>query len=344
MLIVKGEDVRRLLAARELDVLDAVAAAYSAHAAGQTSVPHSLFLCFPDDPASRIIALPAYLGGAWDVAGMKWISSFPGNVREGLERASAVMILNSARTGHPEAILEGSVISSVRTAASAALAARTLSPEATGSVGIVGCGLINYQVVRFLRATRPDLARVVLFDLEPARAEQLGRQVEASWPELEATVAGSVEAVLREHALVSIATTAATPHIMDLSLCRPGAAILHVSLRDIDPRAILAADNVVDDADHVDRAETSIHLASRRVGHRDFIRCTLGEILTDAAPARAGDGRPVVFSPFGLGILDVAVACLVRDRALAEGAGLVLEDFVPRPWAADRTVSGAISS
>ncbi len=140
--IPPGGQVRHALEGHEKEIVEVVEAAYRLHADGRTVNPPSSFLRFPDRTASRMIALPASLGGETPVDGMKWISSFPpANVRSGIPpRASAVLILNDPRTGYPFACLESSIISATRTAASAVSAAAVSAatghgPRGSGSSG-----------------------------------------------------------------------------------------------------------------------------------------------------------------------------------------------------------------
>ncbi len=334
--ILRGEEIASFLANNELDVVEAVASAYVAHQQGKSSLPHSTFLRFPGDDRNRIIALPAYLGGGFDLAGVKWVSSFPGNLDRGIERASAVVILNSPETGQPLALLEGSLISAHRTAASAALAAKTLvdgrQPPRSLSLGLIGTGVINREIVRYVCRLLPGLRRFVLFDLDARRGAAFAEKLQRQWPEAEVAIAPGVAPLLEECSLVSYATTAIRPHIEDLSRSPAGAVHLHISLRDLTPGVILACDNVVDDADHVSRAQTSVHLAEQLTGNRDFIRCSLGELLEGTAPPKKDKDAITVFSPFGLGVLDLAVAKLIFDRALAAGtAGTAIHSFFPLP-------------
>lgn len=105
--------------------------------------------------------------------------------------------------------------------------------------------------------------------------------------------------------------------------------MLHVSLRDLTAESILGAVNVVDDADHVCRERTSLHLAEELVGNRDFISTSLGAVLRADEPYRRTEDGVTVFSPFGLGALDLALAGLVHRQARERGLGTRVAGFLP---------------
>lgn len=344
LLVLSTADVAAVLNDQELTLMDVVRDVYVAHASGQTVVPHSSFLRFPERPSDRIIALPAYLGSG-GVAGIKWIASFPENVAHGLDRASAVVILNAMATGRPYAVIEAALISAKRTAASAALAtAHLLSDQPLRTIGLIGCGVISLETLSFIHASQPDLAEVVLFDTSEERARRLGSEWAERGHRHHIVVADSIDQVLAGADVVTLATTAAQPHIFDLSRCRPGAVVLHLSLRDIAPEALLELDNITDDVDHVCRQQTSLHLAEQAVGHRQFIRATIGDILVGRATARDRRDAIVIFSPFGLGALDLGVAAWAVARAREKGLGQLVSSFIsktglPRVVPSERTMA-----
>jgi N-[(2S)-2-amino-2-carboxyethyl]-L-glutamate dehydrogenase len=167
--------------------------------------------------------------------------------------------------------------------------------------------------------------------LDIVRAEQFRRKCQEMFGVLEVRVAKELKAVQRCSSLISFATTANIPHIDDISEFSPGSTILHISLRDLSPQIIISCDNVVDDIDHVCRAQTSIHLAEQLTGNREFLRCTIADVLMRKAASRRDADSVVVFSPFGLGVLDLAVADFVRKLGLAQGKGTMISAFLPGP-------------
>jgi len=317
--VISGEQVHNALHGREKQLTAMVEAAYRLHGEAQTVNPDSYFLRFPDRPNSRIIALPASVKGEVNVHGIKWISSFPDNVAAGIPRASAVLILNDTETGYPFACLESSIISAARTAASAALAAVTLAEKrgvTPRRVGFVGVGLIARYLHTYLAGNGLEFDELGIFDLSPEHAEGFKGYLERT-EKGAVTVHDTVESLLTSSDLIVLATVAGEPHILDPELLAHNPLVLHVSLRDFSPEVILSAYNVVDDVDHCLKAGTSPHLAEQKTGNRDFVDGTLYDVLTGATTPPAD--KPVIFSPFGLGVLDLAVARYVYDEVTASG-------------------------
>ncbi len=325
--IINGRTVSDIIRTRRSDCIDIVRNAYLAHSRGQSINPDSYFLRFPETPDCRIIALPAYLGDGFHVAGLKWIASYPGNVRQGFPRASAVLVLNSYETGYPFAILESSIISAARTAASAALAAYWLNGQARRAqvLGIVGTGFIARYVYDFLLDTGWEIDEVLLYDTSGAESEKFKNSACRPEHHRKVTIASGEAQLLRSSDLILFTTVASAPHVADPSLFEHNPVVLQISLRDLAPEILLISQNVVDDVDHVMKANTSPHLAEQQTGNRSFVTGTLADIMLGNRSVHRS--RPVIFSPFGMGILDVAVGKWVYDQAVADGRDQRLTDF-----------------
>src|SRR6476660_1439982 len=211
--VISGAQVRRALQGREPQIMELVEATYRVHGAGDSVNPPSYFLRFPDRPSARIIALPASIGGQVRVDGLKWISSFPGNVAAGVPRASAVLILNDHDTGYPFACLESSIVSATRTAASAALAADWLCASRDGRerprparVGFFGAGLIARYIHTFLAGNGWSFDEIGVHDLSADSADGFRGYLESSRTAGRVTVYQRPEQLIRASDLVVFAT------------------------------------------------------------------------------------------------------------------------------------------
>lgn len=322
--------IENWLQANPQRLLSLVEQAYLAASTGLASNPDSYFLRFADHERNRIIALPAVLDDEQPVAGLKWIASFPDNTARGLDRASALVLLNDRHTGYPLACLEGSQISAARTAASAVLGAVQLhpSPGRCTNLGVIGCGPIAWRVIRLLQQTGWAIGSVTLSDIDPQRAEHLRQHCLAQGlPARSATLQSTV----CESDLMVFATSAVRPGIDQPDWFAHAPTVLHLSLRDLAPTVVLQAQNLADNVDHCLKAATSLELAWQQVGDRDFIAGDIvdalqGRVLPDPQRAR-------IFSPFGMGVLDLAVARAIYQDCAGE-QGLQIKDFFARPFQA----------
>lgn len=320
--VVPGSAVKRVLRDRRA-VMKVVRNAYALHRAGASVLPNSVFLRFRERPRDRIIALPCRLDeGTFDVSGIKWVASFPGNLGLGVPRGSAVIVLNDMTTGRAFACLEGAQISAARTAASAVVCLEAMQHRrSSGDSGLAffGAGVIARTVARYIRDTCLDFNRVVICEPNVDRAAAFVAYVKnLGWSCVRCT---SDEAL--SCGTVVTATTATAPHIDRAP--NAGQVFLNISLRDFTPEAVLGSDSIVDDVDHCLREKTSPHLAAEITGNHNFIVGTIPELL--AGCVELSEDHGVIISPFGLGVLDLAVATWVYSEVQRLGNGITIADF-----------------
>lgn len=315
--VVSGETVNEILYAGLADTIQVVKDTYITHKNNNTVNPDSYFLKFPDQPNNRIIALPASISDEkMNIAGIKWIASFPNNIEQGIPRASALLILNSLSDGYPYACVEASSISAVRTAASAVLGAYWLNDcsKKAKTIAFIGSGIIGKTIYELFDADKWTFEEIRIFDLNNEYAKSFSQSIQTN-PDTSISVSPTLDEAL-EADIVVLATTAAVPYILRPRSFKPGQIILNISLRDIDPALVLDSWNIVDDVDHCLKANTSPHLAEQQQGNRDFITGSLAELMQ--GEVSVDNTKAKIYSPFGMGILDLALANNIYEKALKE--------------------------
>lgn len=270
--------------------------------------------------SNRIIAMPAYLGGSAGCAGIKWIASFPGNIKIGKPRANSVTILNDAGTGEPYCIINTSLISVIRTVSvSGAMIKKYLSvfPGKKMKVGVVGLGPIGQHHIRMcLEHFGKNISAIKTFDIQDTGARWENEKVTrcSSWEEA------------YEDADCFITCTVSEQRYIDRP---PGAGSLHlnVSLRDYREEMYTYFRNgiIVDNWEEVCRKNTDIELFSKKFGLRKEQTVTMAEVICNDQLNGFEPGTALFFNPMGMAVFDIAIADQYYRLAQRAGLGNILE-------------------
>jgi ornithine cyclodeaminase len=287
-----------------------------------------------ENTRGRIIAMPAYVGGDVDMAGIKWIPSMPMNPeRHGLPRASALIIINDPYTGLPLAVMDGTVISAMRTGAATGIAAKYLARPDSAVLGLVGAGVQNRTQLMALTRTLPRLAEVRVFDVKPEKTrafcEEMAGQVR---PVLLA--AGSAREAI-QGADVFVTATVSSDAYVEAGWVKAGAFHSEISSWDTQPGTLTVYDKiVVDDWKAIQHGGK--HISARAVKEgvipESRIHAELGEIVVGRKPGRETEKERILFNPIGLPVHDVGEATRIYRAAKEKGIGRVLPLWEKPIW------------
>jgi ornithine cyclodeaminase len=278
----------------------------------------------PGQQKNHLNLMSGYVGGQVNAAGFKAIASFPRNpFQRNLPRASALIILHDIEVGLPLAVMDGTLISAMRTGAVSGVGAKYLAREDATQVGLIGAGVQSRTQLAALQVTRPGIQQAAVFDIRRDRAEAFASEMSGRLG-LEIHVAASAEDVCRQADMLVTATTNVTRPIVHDGWLRPGSYYAHVSAYECEYDLLRHADKVlVDDWDLVKNRMYSTIALMWHDGEfaDDDLYAEFGEVVAGQKPGRETDDEIIVFSPIGLALHDVAVANRIYQTARSKGLG-----------------------
>jgi ornithine cyclodeaminase/alanine dehydrogenase-like protein (mu-crystallin family) len=298
------------------EIISAVEDAFREKGRGRTEMPPKPGIHPGGD--SFLHAMPAFIP-ALSSMGVKWIGGNPANPRCGIPYISGLIILNDPQTMAPSTVMDCTWITAKRTGAATAVAARHLARPESGSVGVLGAGVQGFSNLEALAAVFP-LVRVTVYDVDPEQAARYCSRAANAWPHLAIRVARHArEAVEGMDMVVTAGPLVKPPH----ATIRSGwlGAGSFASAVDYDSywdRAALA------EADKLTTDDTQQLLDSQKLGYfLDIppIHADLGEIVAGHKPGREHAEERIIACNLGLAIDDMAVAPLVRARAMERKIG-----------------------
>ncbi|MFD0589592.1 2,3-diaminopropionate biosynthesis protein SbnB [Paenibacillus sp. GCM10027627] len=307
-LLYLGEEHLRAIGFHWGELVDVAEEAAALIGKGDYVQPLKPYLRFRNEQ-NRIIAMPAYVGGDFHAAGLKWIASFPGNLNRGLPRAHSVTILNDADTGQPSAILNTATVSAARTAAVSGLMIRHWlaahqAPKNELRIGIIGMGPIGRFHFDMCKVLYGDvISRISLYDL---RGVELDEESDERWIG-RIRIADNWEELYNNSDVIITCTVSDNRYI---HLPPPeGALLLDVSLRDYRLEAIRSIKTIVVDSwTEVCRENTDIELLHRENGLQEEQAVTLAHVVLNKKLKGKAGQEPILFCPMGMAAFDIAVA------------------------------------
>jgi len=319
-LILTQNEVRRLLPMREC--MDLMASALSTLARGEALNPLRWVVRLPGE-TGFLGLMPGQLGEP-RALGLKVISIFPHNEGTEYDSHQGIVLLMDPDSGVPQAVMDASEITAIRTAAVTGVATRALAREDAADLAILGSGVQARTHLEAMLLAR-EIDRVRVFSPSPARREAFAeREAERHGIEIRACESAAEAIVGAE---IICAVTSSKEPVVRGEWISPGAHINAVgsstpSARELDSECVARSRLFVDRRESV-RSEAGDFLIPLREGAigEDHVGGEMGEVLLGEVGGRREETEITLFKSLGLAVEDLAAADLVMRRAVAEGVG-----------------------
>ena len=295
-----------------------------------------------DGPDRRFMAMPAYLGGKFDMAGMKWYGSNAENKKKGLPRSILTLILNDKDTGAPLAFMSANILSAYRTGAVPGVGFKYFAKEDAKTIGIVGPGVMSKTALAAAMAVRPSIKIVKVKGRGQASLNKFIKHVEKNYPGVTVYAVDTIEEAVRDSDIISVSTSSPTgdpelyPYIAE-EWIKPGAIIESTAaLRFDDDFVINRARTVTDNIKLYEaweeemkpdayntipipavRVEDLIAQGKMKIEQID----DLGDVLLGKIPVHRSEDEIVIYSVGGMPVEDIAWGSMVYRNALKKGIG-----------------------
>mgnify|MGYP004482572335 FL=1 len=315
---------------------------------------HGCMIMFPDDPQfpgmpknaddRRFMAMPAYLGGSYQMAGMKWYGSNVENKKVGLPRSILMMMLNDKDTGAPLALMSANLLSAYRTGGIPGVGARYLAKKDSKVVSIIGPGVMGKTSLAAFVSVCPNLDTVKIKGRSQRSLDAFVKFIKEELPQIKnIEICDSVEAAVKDSDIISFTTTvrddvSSFPYING-DWIKKGALISMPSAARFDDDFLAGCKLVVDNSKLYEAWEEEYPYPTYpqvqiigtkftdlkhdgKISAEDIIDIT--DIIEKRHPGRTSDDEIIVYSVGGMPVEDIAWGGTVYRNAVKLGIGIKL--------------------
>lgn len=321
---------QEVIQAGGLDMDQAIAdaeKAYSMLDAGQADEPicPQIWLRNENVGTAFIAFHPGALAGDVDVAGIKVVGRFPRNPkRYDIPSIMAITELLDRDTGKPLALLDGTLITAVRTGVSTAVGAKYLARRDSQVVGLMGAGVMGITQIMALARVLPSIRDVKIFDILPEKARAFAEDLSGKTGLAIRTVDSAEEAVRDSDIVAPTTVVTVDQSYIQADWIKDGAFLANVSDNDYTFDAVKRADRIVVDG----HKQFGIPVTLGEMVKNGMLdpedTDTIGSVINNKKPRRQSDGEVIFFSALGMGLHDITIARRIYNKAREMGIG--------QPW------------
>lgn len=323
--------------------------------AGVNHNSHGAQVIFPDDPQfegmpknaddRRFMAMPAYLGGKYQMAGMKWYGSNCENKASGLPRSILMMMLNDKDTGAPLALMSANLVSCYRTGAIPGVGAKYLAGKDSETVTIIGPGVMGRTCLLAFLSVCPKITTVKVKGRGQRSLHAFEEFVKKECPQIQQViVCDSMEEAVKDSDIICVTSTAPVkeidfPYIAEDWVKKGALICLPSAARFDDDFLINRCKKVVDNYKlyeawaeefpypsyemvQIIGSKFTDYLHEGRIQREDIV--DIADIINKKHPGRESDDEIIVYSVGGMPVEDIAWGGTVYRNALKEGIGVEL--------------------
>jgi len=309
------------------DVIEVTRRVLIQKAREETQMPPKVYVFF-NEYKGDFRVMPAYIPSE-GAAGVKIVNVHPDNPKHNLPTVMATIVLLDPRTGEPISIMDGTLITSIRTGAAGAVAAQHLAKRDVREVAFVGGGTQARQQLLGLLSVYGNRFSARVYD--PSSDATKGLMAVAKGQGVDLSVMRDVRSCV-SGADIIVTTTPSTRPIIKDEWVRQGVHINAMGAdapgkEELDPALLKRAKVFVDDVEQATHSGEINMPISRGLMDRHDIAGELGEVLDGRVKGRQGEKEITVFDSTGLAIQDIAVAHLVYESAVKSGTGSAINLF-----------------
>ncbi|EHJ01675.1 ornithine cyclodeaminase/mu-crystallin [Clostridium sp. DL-VIII] len=323
---------------------------------GPNGNSHGVMMVFPeespfpnmpkDGPDRRFMAMPAYLGGKFDMAGMKWYGSNTENRDKGLPRSILMLTLNDKDTGAPIAYMSANILSAYRTGAVPGVGVKYFAKEDSKVVGIIGPGVMSKTAFAATMAVRSEIETVKIKGRSKKSIDGFIKYLNEDYPQIkDIIVVDTIEDAVRDCDIVHIATSSPTGDINEYPYIneewiKPGSVLCCPAAARFDDDFILnRARTVTDNIQLYEAWEEEMEFPAYNSIPIPAVHCMdliaegkmskeqvddLGDVLIGKVPVHRKEDEIVIYSVGGMPVEDVAWGTIVYRNAIEKGIGTKL--------------------